>query len=149
MVGALACVQGVLGARSHPADARPARDLLRATGSPQQDAPGRPATQRIGNRPDLRQLIPQRDPAGLLDRRPVHRHAPAQPDPAVVHLQLAGPLARRLDGHADQSATGGPQLGLTVQVERATDRYATYWLTVQNLTNQIVNFEGRYAVLGW
>jgi len=44
---------------------------------------------------------------------------------------------------------GGPQLGLTVQVERANDRYATYWLTVQNLTNRIVNFEGRYAVLGW
>ncbi len=34
-----------------------ARSWLRATGSPQQDEPGRPATQRIGNRPDLRQLI--------------------------------------------------------------------------------------------
>ena len=30
------------------------RNCLRSTGSPQQDAPGRPATQRIGNRPDLR-----------------------------------------------------------------------------------------------
>jgi hypothetical protein len=30
-----------------------ARNLLRSLGSPQQDAPGRPATQRIGNRPDL------------------------------------------------------------------------------------------------
>jgi hypothetical protein len=28
-----------------------------STGSPQQDAPGRPATQRIGNRPDLKTLI--------------------------------------------------------------------------------------------
>jgi hypothetical protein len=44
---------------------------------------------------------------------------------------------------------GGPQLGLTVRVERASDRYATYWLAVQNLTNKVVNFEGRYAVLGW
>jgi hypothetical protein len=34
-----------------------ARAWLRATGSPQQDEPGRPATQRIGNRPDLRALI--------------------------------------------------------------------------------------------
>ena len=34
-----------------------ARSWLRATGSPQQDEPGRPATQRIGNRPDLRALI--------------------------------------------------------------------------------------------
>ena len=36
-----------------------ARSLLRSTGSPQQDAPGRPATQRIGNRPDLKELIPK------------------------------------------------------------------------------------------
>ncbi|NIL95870.1 MAG: S8 family serine peptidase, partial [Planctomycetales bacterium] len=60
VVGALACVQGVLRAQGGnlmtPADAIQA---LRATGSPQQDAPGRPLTQRIGNRPDLRQLIPQ------------------------------------------------------------------------------------------
>ena len=28
--------------------------MLRATGSPQQDGPNGPATQRIGNRPDLR-----------------------------------------------------------------------------------------------
>ena len=34
-----------------------ARSWLRATGSPQQDEPGRPATQRIGSRPDLRALI--------------------------------------------------------------------------------------------
>jgi hypothetical protein len=58
VVGALACVQGVLrsqgGALLTPAKAITA---LRATGSPQQDAPSRPATQRIGNRPDLRQLI--------------------------------------------------------------------------------------------
>jgi len=30
---------------------------LRATGSPQQDGPNGPATQRIGSRPDLAQLI--------------------------------------------------------------------------------------------
>ena len=34
-----------------------ARKALRATGSPQQDAPGRPRTQRIGNRPDLLALV--------------------------------------------------------------------------------------------
>jgi len=59
VVGAIACLQGVTRARGlapfGPADIR---RLLRATGSPQQDAQGRPATQRIGNRPDLRQLIP-------------------------------------------------------------------------------------------
>lgn len=60
IVGALACIQGVL--RAHNAalltPAR-ARQLLRETGSPQQDAPGRPSSQRIGNRPDLRALLNQ------------------------------------------------------------------------------------------
>ncbi|MDQ6798782.1 MAG: S8 family serine peptidase [Actinomycetota bacterium] len=59
VVGALAATQGALRARGHrvlTSDA--ARRLLRATGSPQRDAPDRPASQRIGNRPDLRQLIP-------------------------------------------------------------------------------------------
>src|SRR5262249_27254446 len=32
-------------------------NLLRSTGSPQQDGLNGPATQRIGNRPDLRQMI--------------------------------------------------------------------------------------------
>lgn len=60
VVGALGCVQGVLRARSLPllTPAR-ARQLLRTTGSPQQDGPSGPATQRIGNRPNLRQLIAQ------------------------------------------------------------------------------------------
>jgi hypothetical protein len=76
LVGTLACVEGVLRAGGKPllTSAR-ARRLLRATGSPQEDAPGftfippmtgsgysqnhppRPRTQRIGNRPNLRQLI--------------------------------------------------------------------------------------------
>ncbi|MFD5270400.1 S8 family peptidase [Streptomyces sp. NPDC058335] len=59
VVGAVACVQGVLKASDRsPLDGWQVRDLLRNTGWPQQDAPGRPATQRIGNRPDLSQLIP-------------------------------------------------------------------------------------------
>lgn len=59
VTGALACVQGVLRSRSlPPLNSEQARRLLRSTGSPQQDAPDRPRTQRIGHRPDLRQLIP-------------------------------------------------------------------------------------------
>jgi hypothetical protein len=58
IVGALAVLQGILKASGHslltPTEAR---NLLRLTGSPQQDAPGRPASQRIGNRPDLRQAL--------------------------------------------------------------------------------------------
>jgi hypothetical protein len=60
VVGAIGSLQGVVRARGlAPLTPARARQLLRATGSPQQDAPGRPATERIGNRPDLRQLIAQ------------------------------------------------------------------------------------------
>jgi hypothetical protein len=58
VVGAIGCVQGNRKALNL-AVLTPAqmRQRLRTTGSPQTDAPGRPATQRIGNRPNLRQLI--------------------------------------------------------------------------------------------
>lgn len=57
VVGSVASYQGLAAAgagRKTPAEVR-AR--LRATGSPQVDAPGRPATQRIGNLPDIQALI--------------------------------------------------------------------------------------------
>lgn len=58
VVGALGCVQGIVRAQGKsPLTPSEARNLLRATGSPQQDAPGRPSSQRIGNRPDLRQMV--------------------------------------------------------------------------------------------
>jgi len=58
IVGALGCVQGILRAHGrYPLTSARARQLLRTTGSPQQGASGRPTTQHIGNRPDLRQLI--------------------------------------------------------------------------------------------
>jgi len=60
VVGALAATQGVLRARGHRVlDSPKARLLVRACGSPQQDAPSRPASQRIGKRPNLRELIPE------------------------------------------------------------------------------------------
>ncbi len=59
VTGALASTQGVLKAKNMPLmTSQRARTLLRQTGSPQQSAPGRPASQRIGNRPSLRQLVP-------------------------------------------------------------------------------------------
>jgi Subtilase family len=58
VVGVLGALQGALRAAGKtPMTPATARAWLRATGSPQQDEPGRPATQRIGNRPDLRALI--------------------------------------------------------------------------------------------
>lgn len=58
VVGTLACLQGALRAAGKPLlTPDSARALLRSTGSPQQDAPGRPAGQRIGNRPNLRETL--------------------------------------------------------------------------------------------
>ena len=57
VVGAVAALQGIARARGTVLTSAQMRQYLRATGSPQQDAPTRPATQRIGNRPDLRGLV--------------------------------------------------------------------------------------------
>lgn len=58
VVGSLAAIQGMQAAAGRakltPAQAQ---NLLRTTGSPQQDGLNGPATQRIGNRPDLRQAM--------------------------------------------------------------------------------------------
>ena len=60
VVGAVGCMQGALRAANRPLlTPATARNILRTTGSPQQDEPGRPATQRIGNRPNLRQAFGQ------------------------------------------------------------------------------------------
>jgi hypothetical protein len=42
---------------------------------------------------------------------------------------------------------GAPELDWDVMVERASATAVTYWISVTNLTNQAVDFEGRYAVL--
>jgi|GEM_PF-591370 len=58
VVGAIACTQGNRNARGLAVyTPLQMRQRLRSTGSAQTDAPGRPATQRIGTRPNLRQLI--------------------------------------------------------------------------------------------
>jgi len=45
------------------------------------------------------------------------------------------------------SPSGAQQLNWEVAVERASPTAVTYWLTVKNLTNANVTFEGRYAIL--
>lgn len=42
---------------------------------------------------------------------------------------------------------GAPELEWEVAVERANSNYATYWITVRNLTPVTVAFEGRFAIL--
>jgi hypothetical protein len=150
VVGALGCVQGVLRARRRvPLSPARARDLFRASGSPQQDARGRPRSQRIGRRPNLRQLIPMAlrtnewigvqfngTIPGNSSRRwfthswPAHWHV-------VWNVVPVTPVS------------GGPQIDWNVQVERTSDRRVTYWITVRNLRPQDANIEARFAVLGW
>ena len=151
VVGALGCTQGSLRAKGRiPLTPARARDLLRTTGSPQQDAPARPATQRIGNRPNLRQMIatvspvPQpfvgvqfrgNVPAGQTRRWftfnwPAHWHMVWTVVPTSV-------------------TPGGPQIRWNVLVERASDRFITYWIDITNISTQAADIEARYAVLGW
>jgi hypothetical protein len=40
-----------------------------------------------------------------------------------------------------------PQITLSMQVQRSSAEFVTYWLTVQNLTAIPVNFEGRFCIL--
>jgi hypothetical protein len=150
VVGALACVQGVLKARRRPvlSPAR-ARSLLRSTGSAQTNAVGRPVSQRIGRRPNLRQLIQQ---ALYQDK--------------WIGVQFTGEVAanssQRWFTHSWPEhwhvvwnvvpltpKSGGPQIDFDVNVERADDQHITYWITVKNMTNQATNIEARYAILGW
>jgi subtilase family protein len=150
VVGTLACVQGVLRAAGRiPSRPARARELLRISGSPQQDAPGRPRTERIGNRPNLRQLIPlalqTREWIGVQFTGVVPANATQRwftfNWPAHWHVAwTVVPTSPR---------PGGPQISWTVQVERASDQYITYWISITNLTPEQVNIEARYAVLGW
>jgi hypothetical protein len=58
VVGAIACLQGVLVAAGEPAlNPAQVRNFLRNTGSLQQNGPSGTTAQRVGNRPDLRALI--------------------------------------------------------------------------------------------
>lgn len=150
VVGALGCVQGVLRARGRiPLSPARARSLLRGSGAPQTDGAGRPRTQRIGNRPNLRQLIP----LALRSREWVgvqfHGSVPANASrrwfthswPAHWHVSWSVvPVSPR---------RGGPQISYDIQVERASDAHITYWITVRNHTSETANIEARYAVHGW
>lgn len=168
VVGALASVQGALRAQGRiPLSPARAIELLRSTGSPQQDAPAfrfapnvtgtgypqnhpaRPRTQRIGNRPNLRQLLPLAlqtnnwvgvQFTGSLNANQTQRWFTFN-WPAHWHvIWTVVPTSPR---------PGAPQIEWKVQVERSSDRFITYWVNVTNLTAVPVNIEARYAVLGW
>jgi hypothetical protein len=99
--------------------------VLRANGSPQQDAPARPATQRIGNRPDLRQTL-----ASLLPGTGVG--VGVATEPASYSADLTG------DGRADLVGFG--DAGVWVSLNNGNG-------TFQALTKVIDNFA--YSAGGW
>ena len=150
VVGTLGCVQGVLRAQGRiPLAPARARSLLRDTGSPHVASPSAPVTQRIGNRPDLRQLVAaateQRQWNGVQFSNSVPANAtrswfthswPAHWH-AVWTVVPRSPLAQQA------------QISWKVQVQRQTDALLTYHIHVTNLTDQAVEFEARFAVLGW
>lgn len=168
VVGTLACIQGVLRANGRiPLSPARARELLRATGSAQQDGPAftftpnmagsgypqnhpaRPTTQRIGNRPNLRDLITRALETATWVGVQFTGSIPANQSrrwftfnwPAHWHVVwTVVPTSPR---------SGAPQIEWQVQVERATDEYITYWINITNLTPVNVDIEARYAVLGW
>lgn len=64
VVGAVACLQSIHISRgSAPLTNLKVRDILRSTGAAQTNAPGRPSSQRIGNRPDIKDAMSQIAPA--------------------------------------------------------------------------------------
>ena len=149
VTGALACVQGVLkNVGRIPLSPARARDLLRTTGSAQQASTTSPLTQRIGNRPNLRQLIP----AALQTN-------------AFGGTQFTGTVAANGSGRwftfnwpaqwhvvwtvVPTSTSAAQELKWKVQVERSSFANITYWINVTNLTGTPVTFEARYNVLGW
>lgn len=150
VVGALASVQGVLRAHGRIVlSPGRARQLLRATGSPQTDAPGRPRTERIGNRPNLRQLIPAALAQGSWFG--VQFRGQLEPNQTQRWFTFNWPAHWHVSWSVlpTSPAMGGPRVEWTVRTERATDYYVTYWIDIKNLTAEQTYFEARYAVHGW
>lgn len=150
VVGALACVQGVLRAHGRIVlSPGRARQMLRSSGSPQQDAPGRPRTQRIGHRPNLRQLIPAALAQGswfgvqFRGRMEANQNQRWFTHSWPAHWHVVWSVL------PTSPAGGGPKLEWTVRTERTSDYHVTYWIDIKNLTGDQVYFEARYAVLGW
>lgn len=84
VAGALACVQGVLKAAGlRPLTPAEAREALRGTGSPQTGAAAE--NERIGNRPDLRALIPL---ARTIARRPADHQPTTRPRRPAMKITI-------------------------------------------------------------
>ena len=149
VTGAVASLQGVQRAARRPL-LTPARmrQLLRSTGSPQQASASAPLSQRIGNRPNLRQLIQAVAGApnwcgvqftgvvGAMQTATWFTHS--WPD----HWQVVWtviPTAPIQDGAA--------QIEFKVKVDRQSFGLLKYFIEIKNLINQPVTIEARFCVL--
>lgn len=101
VAGALACVQGALAAARRPRlGPSQARGLLRATGSPQQDGPWGPAAQRIGSRPDVREMLSMVLPYASRAVLPL-----AEPEPELAEVAEVAEEGLRTDQFSAFSAS--------------------------------------------
>ncbi|MEO6931193.1 MAG: S8 family serine peptidase, partial [Chitinophagaceae bacterium] len=147
VTGVVASLQGIQRAAGRPI-LTPARmrQLLRTTGSPQQAGTGTPVTQRIGNRPNLRQLVAQVQNAphwagvqftGVLNPNVTGNwFTHSWPDNWQV-LWTVVPTAPIVDGNA--------QIEFTVQVDRQAFGFLKYFIKVTNLQPYPVTFEARFC----
>ena len=122
VVGALACLQGIQLSAGRPA-LTPAKavEVLRATGSPQQDGPNGPAGQRIGNRPDIRAAVGYLTPAVIQSGVATHywdELIPIPAGPSRLWLFVDGAW-RRSDNPSgtDQTMVQNAFLGTGSQVQ--------------------------------
>jgi hypothetical protein len=89
VVGTLACVQGILRAAGKPLlTPAQARSLLRSTGSLQQDGLNGNANQRIGNRPNIRQIVEALlgVPVAVNGKNSIQRAADLISEPIIIQI---------------------------------------------------------------
>jgi subtilisin family serine protease len=147
VAGALACVQGILKRKKrNPLSHGRARKLLRETGSPQQDAPDKPKTQRIGNRPDLRKLISE-----ALGKRTDVEFAGLIPAGKKKCYQSPGwPAGWHVKWTVAPSDPQSNASGVkwNVKAEKASDKEIVYSIYITNDGQSDIRVEGCYSVQG-
>jgi hypothetical protein len=149
VTGVVASLQGIQRAAGRPI-ITPARmrQLFRTTGSPQQAGATNPVSQRIGNRPNLRQLIQQVQTAphwagvqftgNLAPNQTQTWFSHSWPDNWQV-LWTVVPTMPIIDGAA--------QIEFSIQVVRQAFGLLKYFIKVKNLQLLPVTFEARFCVI--
>ncbi len=149
VTGAVASLQGIQRAARRPLlTPSRMRQLLRSTGTAQQASASAPLTQRIGNRPNLRQLVAQVAGApswcgvqftGVIPAMQTQTwFTHSWPDNWQVVWTVI-PTAPIIDGPA--------QIEFKVKVDRQAFGKLKYFIEIKNLINQQVTVEARFCVL--